>query len=78
MLAGAPAGATTCICIGGANTKTCGAGEIGGNFLKVYKNVSGSIFNRFLMTTAYYAAFNSAGQSYDTNTPAGFASNNAV
>ena len=67
-LAGAPAGATTCICVGVANTKMCGAGGIGGNFLKVYKDVSVSILDRFLMTPAYYAVFNSAGQSYDTNT----------
>jgi hypothetical protein len=68
LLAGAPAGATTCICVGVANTKTCGAGGIGGNFLKVHKNVSSSILSHFLVTPAYYAVFNSAGQAFDTNT----------
>lgn len=67
-LASAPAGATTCICVGIANTKMCGAGGIGGNFLKVHKDVSGSILSRFLVTPAYYAVFNSAGQAFDTNT----------
>lgn len=68
LLAGAPASATTCICVGVANTKMCGAGGIGGSFLKVYKDVSSSLLGRFLATPAYYAAFNSAGQAYDTNT----------
>jgi len=68
LLAGAPAGATTCICVGIANTKMCGAGGIGGNFLKVHKNVSSSILSHFLVTPAYYAVFNSAGQAFDTNT----------
>lgn len=69
LLTGAPAGAaTTCICVGIANTKMCGAGGIGGNFLKVHKDVSSSILSRFLVTPAYYAVFNSAGQAFDTNT----------
>jgi hypothetical protein len=68
LLAGAPAGATTCICVGVANTKICGSGGIGGNFLRVYKDVSDSILNRFLMISVYRTELNSAGQAYDTNT----------
>lgn len=68
LLAGAPASATTCICIGVANTKLCGAGGAGGSFLKVHKNVSASIFDFCLMTPASRAEFNSTGQAYDTST----------
>jgi hypothetical protein len=69
LLAGTPAGAdTTCICIDVANTKMCGAGGTGACFLKVHKDVSSSILDRFLVTPAYKAEFNDAGQSYDTNT----------
>lgn len=68
LLAGTPVGATTCVCVGIANTKMCGGGWIQGNFLKVYKDISSSILSRFLMTPAYKAEFNSAGQAYDTNT----------
>jgi hypothetical protein len=68
LLAGAPAGATTCICVGVAYTKMCGAGGIGGNFLKVHKDVSSSVLNRFLMTPASKAEFNAAGQAFDGNT----------
>lgn len=67
LLSVAPAGAaTTCICVGVANTKMCGG--IGGNFLKVHRNVSASLFGRFLMTPAAKAEFDAAGQAFDGNT----------
>jgi hypothetical protein len=67
LLAGAPAGAaTTCICIGVANTKMCGG--IGGSFLRVHRDVSASLFGRFLMTPAAKAEFDAAGQAFDVST----------
>lgn len=69
LLTVAPAGAaTTCICIGIANTKMCGAGGIGGSFLKVHRNVSASLFGSYLMTPAAKAEFDAAGQAFDTST----------
>jgi len=68
LLAGAPASATTCICVGVANTKMCGAGGIGGSFLKVHKNVSGSLLVHFLVAPVYRTELDSRGQAFDGNT----------
>lgn len=66
MLANAPAGATTCICIGIENTKACGSGGVGGVFLDVEKNVSQLKY--YLSTETLRMIFLSAGKAYDSKT----------
>ncbi|MCE1226300.1 MAG: hypothetical protein LWW87_07425 [Geobacteraceae bacterium] len=68
MLSGAPAGAaTTCLCIGMGNSKSCGNGAIGGSFLKVATpNTTSLIY--YLKTAAFVAELNAAGKAFNPNT----------
>lgn len=65
LLAGAPAGATTCLCVGSGNTRYCGNGSMGGSFLNVH-TVSTSDIKYFLLTLALQAQLNASGKAYDS------------
>ncbi|MDK9717766.1 MAG: hypothetical protein OEL57_07640 [Trichlorobacter sp.] len=59
--------AATCLCVGYGNTKYCGNGSAGGDFLKVATTSSTSI-RYFLSTTALQLELTSAGKAYDSKT----------
>ncbi|MDA8126894.1 MAG: hypothetical protein M0009_17120 [Deltaproteobacteria bacterium] len=67
LLAAAPAGATTCLCVGFGNGKYCGNGGMGGSFLKV-NTVSALQIQYYLVTTDVRAQLTASGKAYDSKT----------
>lgn len=65
LLAGVPAGATTCLCVGSGNTKYCGNGGMGGSFLKV-DTVQANYIQYYLLTLAFRAQLSASGKAYDS------------
>ena len=63
-----PAGAaTTCLCVGFGNSKTCGNGGAGGSFLTV-RSASTSNLVYYLLTAQKLAELNSAGKAFNGDT----------
>ncbi len=59
-----PAGATTCLCVGSSNGKTCGNGGVGGSFLRVDSPAARNL-QYYLLTAALQAQLNAVGKAYD-------------
>lgn len=65
LLAGVPAGATTCLCVGRGDSKYCGNGAMGGSFLKV-DTVPANYIQYYLLTSALQAQLSASGKAYDS------------
>ncbi len=67
ILSGVPTNAaTTCLCVGRENSKTCGNGAIGGSFLSVASPAAAHL-RYYLLTAALQAQLNASGKAYDPN-----------
>lgn len=65
LLAGVPAGATTCLCVGSGNSKFRGNGGVGGSFLRVDSPIPSQL-RYYLLTTALQAQLSAVGKAYDS------------
>ncbi len=68
LLASVPANATTCLCVGYSNGKTCGKGGMGGDFLMVINSVESNLIQYYLLTVALRAQLAGTGKAYDSQT----------
>ncbi|SJZ98883.1 hypothetical protein SAMN02745119_02240 [Trichlorobacter thiogenes] len=67
MLSGVPAEATTtCLCVGSGNTKFCGNGGVGSDFLGVHTRILSQNIKYFLLTSALQAQLSASGKVYDS------------